>query len=646
MAERKIDNVYLVNAPAGSGKTTKIVQMVNSLLTETSKNILCITYTNRAVDELNDKIKSKRIYISTIHSFFNDFLNNYCYSYEFIQLFIETFKDQINKKIPNDKNKGTNSWFEEKYGLELSYENVCKSLKRVYYTESKYSNYYEGGLSHDDLIIFAVNAFRKYKILGTRLVSTYENIFIDEYQDTNTNVLDIFIDIVKGTKSNLYLFGDPMQQIYDNYDGSLEDKFSQLNKSITLNVNYRSNSKIVSILNNIYNDSEFKQECGQNDKFKETEFLPTVYFTNQADNLIKNLVKKIPNEILLVLLNRERFTEIGAINLYDSFSKMEKYSYTSKLSAIDILTDINQLENDELLNLLLVISNLITLYQNEQYGNVIKILKDSKSLNNEKFIITKHDQKIIIKSIIEEIKKHYESQDTIYDFLTFCKNNEIIKEKYYELLVGDEMYEEALNVSINEFKSLVKFFGEKNVSTQHGVKGEGHESVIFKAESYNRNPRVNMKNLFMLWSKKYIDLKSFSKYCYDWEKFICELEKELGVSLSSSRKENYEKSRKEVNELISKFKDKNAENDYYNILSKKTLDEFISKPNNTKLTKIRKSSVKEVLNAYRLFYVGCSRAKENLAVVIDNADISGFEEELKERFIQIGFRVMENPEEV
>lgn len=80
MAERKIDNVYLVNAPAGSGKTTKIVQMVNSLLTETSKNILCITYTNRAVDELNDKIKSKRIYISTIHSFFNDFLNNYCYS--------------------------------------------------------------------------------------------------------------------------------------------------------------------------------------------------------------------------------------------------------------------------------------------------------------------------------------------------------------------------------------------------------------------------------------------------------------------------------------------------------------------------------------------------------------------------------------
>ena len=68
--------------------------------------------------------------------------------------------------------------------------------------------------------------------------------------------------------------------------------------------------------------------------------------------------------------------------------------------------------------------------------------------------------------------------------------------------------------------------------------------------------------------------------------------------------------------------------------------------NNTKLTKIRKSSVKEVLNAYRLFYVGCSRAKENLAVVIDNADISGFEEELKERFIQIGFRVMENPEEV
>lgn len=45
-----------------------------------------------------------------------------------------------------------------------------------------------------------------------------------------------------------------MQQIYRNYDGSFEGKLKEFDTSDRLEVNFRSIGKIVSILNNIYND--------------------------------------------------------------------------------------------------------------------------------------------------------------------------------------------------------------------------------------------------------------------------------------------------------------------------------------------------------------------------------------------------------
>ena len=47
----EVNNCHLINAPAGSGKTTLIKSMVRKFLLENPKdNILCITYTNRAAD--------------------------------------------------------------------------------------------------------------------------------------------------------------------------------------------------------------------------------------------------------------------------------------------------------------------------------------------------------------------------------------------------------------------------------------------------------------------------------------------------------------------------------------------------------------------------------------------------------------------
>lgn len=55
-----VKNCFLINAPAGSGKTTQIKSMVRGFMLENPKdNILCITYTNRAADELTGDLKSQ-----------------------------------------------------------------------------------------------------------------------------------------------------------------------------------------------------------------------------------------------------------------------------------------------------------------------------------------------------------------------------------------------------------------------------------------------------------------------------------------------------------------------------------------------------------------------------------------------------------
>ena len=73
MAGKIKNNKHLINAPAGSGKTTYIRNELKSIcLNNPESRILCITYTNRAADELKKNLEGANITVSTIHSYIND----------------------------------------------------------------------------------------------------------------------------------------------------------------------------------------------------------------------------------------------------------------------------------------------------------------------------------------------------------------------------------------------------------------------------------------------------------------------------------------------------------------------------------------------------------------------------------------------
>ena len=69
--------------------------------------------------------------------------------------------------------------------------------------------------------------------------------------------------------------------------------------------------------------------------------------------------------------------------------------------------------------------------------------------------------------------------------------------------------------------------------------------------------------------------------------------------------------------------------------------EDLKKGNAKNIFKI--SKIEGILTAYKLFYVGCSRARKNLVIVVDETKINKFENEFKAKLISIGFEIQGFP---
>ncbi|MGB3367263.1 MAG: hypothetical protein WBA54_07235 [Acidaminobacteraceae bacterium] len=92
-----------------------------------------------------------------------------------------------------------------------------------------------------------------------------------------------------------------------------------------------------------------------------------------------------------------------------------------------------------------------------------------------------------------------------------------------------------------------------------------------------------------------------------------------------------------VSSLIAHY----SENQYFNILCKKEHEEYLLRPNKTRVIMcFKENTVYGILIAYRLFYVGCSRSRRNLTIFIDNGKIRDFKDEIIEKLISTGFSIL------
>lgn len=651
MAGKIKNNRYLINAPAGSGKTTYIRNKLKSIcFNKPESKILCITYTNRAANELKKDLENTNITVSTIHSYINDLISPFYSHKEALDLYWEIYEKKINERIKNitdDENiKKSNQYYFEKYG-ELSEKTVRENLLALSYGETSFTSLYTGKLSHNDLLMFANKLIKKYPILLRKIGDKYNYIFIDEYQDTSAYVLRIFNDAVENRENiQLYLFGDRMQQIYKNYDGSFEERLKEFDTSKRLETNFRSIGKIVSILNNIYNDTSFKQQPTESNKDVVSDIMPQVIISSNVQKCIYDLQKKFPEILTLYLMNKEKYQEIGAKNLYNAYDNMEEYSFGRKYSPADILSDMSSDNPDILMKFLFLLDKIMNFYINENYGMVISLCKkESRYFDFSQFKIKKHTDKKLIKSKFDKLKEEYERDGCLIREVIQCLfDNGFIQESVKNNFEERTEYQEVLDTEVIEVKNLANYLNMPHISTQHGVKGESHPSVIFIASDNNSTPNVRMYPFFELWSKLEFSLPQFEALFYLYGRIIEEVETELGMKISELTAETHNKNEKNKAILV-KYSNEILEtyqgNILFDALCKDDFTAYLAKQNVSNAKKIFKiTKIEGILTAYKLFYVGCSRARKNLIVVVDANKLDGFRESFVNKMEEIGFSVL------
>lgn len=486
-----------------------------------------------------------------------------------------------------------------------------------------------------------------YPVLLKKIGDKYNYIFIDEYQDTSSYVLDIFYDAVKNRENvQIYLFGDRMQQIYRNYDGSFEGKLKEFDTSDRLEVNFRSIGKIVSILNNIYNDSSFEQQPTESNANVVPDIEPHVIISSNVPESIYKLQNKFPKILVLYLMNKEKYEEIGAKNLYDAYRSMEEYTFGRKYSSTDVLSDMSNDNPDILMKFLFLLNNVIGLYIDKNYGMVISICKkENKYFDSSQFKIKKHADKKSIKNKFDKIIEIYEKDGClIKEVIESLFDNGFIPEKVKNDFEENIEYQKVLDIEMKEVSNLANYLSMPHISTQHGVKGESHTSVIFVASDNVNTPNVRMYPFFELWSKLEFSLPQFEELFYSYSKIIEEVEKELGMKVSKLTAETHNKNEKNktiLNKYSKQVLEKYQENLLFEALCKEDFITYLKKPNVKNVKKIFKiTEIEGILTAYKLFYVGCSRARKNLIIMVEKNKIINFKEKFVDKIKKIGFTVL------
>lgn len=649
--EIKKNNKHLINAPAGSGKTTYIREQLKSICLNSPKSkILCITYTNRAADELKKNLDSENITVNTIHSYINDLISPFYSHKETLDLYWEIYGQKINERIMNVANddhiRESNEHYIERYG-ELTENIIRKNLSTVSYGEMPFTSLYTGKLSHDDLLMFANRLIKRYPVLLRKIGDKYNYIFIDEYQDTSGYILDIFYDAVKDRESvQLYLLGDRMQQIYQNYDGSFEEKLKEFDTSDRLEINFRSIERIVSILNKIYNDRFFEQQPSENNIGVTPDVAPQVIFTSNVKELVCKLQNTYPEILTLYLMNKEKYEEIGANNLYHAYENMEAYSFGRKYSPTDILSDMSSDNPDALIKFLFLVNNVMQFYLNGNYGMVISVCKkEDRYFNTSQFKIKRHVDKKHIKDKLDAVKEVYEKDGCLIGDVIKCLfDNGLIPEDIKNGFEESAEYQRVLDIEFKEIKNLANYLSMPHISTQHGVKGESHQSVIFVAADNNSTPNVRMYAFFDLWSQLDFSLPEFEALFYSYSSTIKTVEAELGMKINELTAETHNKNEKNRAILVkysNQVLDTYEDNPLFDVLCKDDFIAYLSKQNVGNAKKIFKiTKIEGILTAYKLFYVGCSRARKNLIVVVDENKVKKFKDAFIEKVQDIGFSVV------
>lgn len=282
--DKQIEAVKIVSGPvmavagAGSGKTRVLTNRIAYLIEEIgipSSQILAITFTNRAAEEMKSRVFKlidvpiRGIWISTFHAMGAKILrrdiHHLGYEKDF-QIIDDDDSVIITKNILTDLNYDTKKFSPKAFysmitdakadpaTLSLHQEPVCSMLEQVF---GRYQDYlYRNNLvDFQDLLVLVLKLFRQEKDVLKYYQNLFRYILVDEFQDTNDLQYEI-VHLLALEHHNLFIVGDEDQSIYAFRGSNIQNirKFIKdfpEYQTIVLNQNYRSKTNILDAANSV-----------------------------------------------------------------------------------------------------------------------------------------------------------------------------------------------------------------------------------------------------------------------------------------------------------------------------------------------------------------------------------------------------------
>ncbi len=390
--------------------------------------------------------------------------------------------------------------------------------------------------SHDTLLEYAAELVQSYPLLCRLIVDKYPFILVDEYQDTNENVIKILsaLDVYSNQHSLDFLvgyFGDIAQNIYEDGVGSKILTLHPNLQTITKVFNRRSHFQVVELINKIRSDDVVQETISLAKNQGNVEFFSKVC-ANDAEkfsasqDFIAWYASTLGESKLhcLVLTNKIMARLNGFGDFYDAIYQAGTIHWE------DVNTKVLSNELEKLDPNILLIYRLVNWYkktQNERavlndfigqadvklnLGQAVKLAKDIrnnkasnlKELKTIFFTLIKNNE--IEKNIRLSLLNQVVSQNHQNDLDNF---ESLFDQSVRDLLIKNQDEPSEINpverfysLPFEEFSLWVDFINRVETNqtiyhTYHGTKGEEYENVaIIMEHSFGAQGRDKFKNYF------------------------------------------------------------------------------------------------------------------------------------------------------
>jgi DNA helicase-2/ATP-dependent DNA helicase PcrA len=497
----------IIKAGPGSGKTRVLTLKAAKLLFENvdkPRGIACITYTNKATQELKNRLNlygiefRKNLFVDTIHKFcINNILLPFSSLYSECDIqkckIIKNTTEYFNKFFNHFAITDTNSKDScKKFFKEYKYKQY-KDQERAKQLYEYYSNiFYSSNCLNFDLVLDIANEIIKDDYVCKCIEAKYPYILIDEYQDSSIAMHMLFKTLINKTNIVFYIVGDPNQAIY-GFTTSSPKYFNELYDSkefqkIKFNQNYRTQNNIFTVVKNLLTNTQQIAAINTNTScyYKKCSNLK-----EQLEYIISKILPKLDNKGILrrdiCILYRDFHSENPIIEILNEHNI--KFVDNNK---VYVGKDYN--DSDLVIFIEDIVLWLLGKNKSDKDITFKQLFADYIRIFHKKKIISYNDKKELKINLYNILTNYSFNENTKFsDFIAYIKTQLNIEKLLEdnnpnELEVLKSIIDETIEYSIIQFSEYIESDDSVRLLSAHSSKGLEYKVVIIPDLEDGRYP--------------------------------------------------------------------------------------------------------------------------------------------------------------